>query len=406
MRNRISCKSIVAVLLALLVLGIVTLALAAQSYPFTTVTNDQVNLRRSASSTSTILARIGEGDTLTVLGEKGNYYKVSYNNRTGYVIKKYVRTDADAVVTPVPTQEPTAPGYPYETTTKDSVNLRAKQSIYSTKLTTIPEGATVTVLKISGTFAKVVYKGQEGYCKHEYLNLKRIVKPTPTPRPIPTVSPEENASSYQILQMGSTGSHVTALQEALTELGFLSGTADGIFGGGTHNAVIAFQQKNEYPATGVMDANLQAFLYSGKPRNSRGTKTSIMTLAPVSGVTIRLNNRGEIVRTVQTRLQELGYYTGAVSGVYDRATSSAVKSFQKKNDLTADGICGVATQSVLLSGNALSATACREIQERYIVQCCLHFLLIKQHIRIACSDIRNERNDEHNLEQSPCTVLF
>ena len=356
MRKNIWVKGIAAAALVVLLLAVCAVALA-QSFPFATVTNDQVNLRRNASSTSTILASVPQGAKLTVLGQQGSYFKVTYNNRTGYVIKKYVVTEDGVIVTPAPTQQPTATGYPYETTTNDQVNLRARASTNSQKLRSIPKGATVTVKSLSGSFAKVEYKGDEGYCKKEYLNLKKIVKATATPKPVPTLSPQENASSYQVLQRGSTGSHVTALQEALIELGYLSGTADGVFGAGTHNAVVAFQQKNDYPDTGVVDANLQAFLYSGKPKNAKGTKTAIKTLAPVSGVIIRLNNKGELVKTVQTRLKELGYYTGAVSGTYDKATQSAVKDFQKKNGLKADSVCGSDTQNALLSGNALSAAA-------------------------------------------------
>ena len=342
-----------AALAALLTMG----TALAETYPFTTVTTDQVNLRRSASSTATILDRVGKGDAVTVLGASGNYYKVTYNGRTGYVLKTYVSTAADTVVTPEPTQEPIAPGYPYDTVTTDKVNLRAARSIHSRKVCTIPSGATLTVHSVSGTFAKVTYDGRDGYVKKDYIVVKRIVKPTATPAPVPTLSPEENAAGYGILQKGSTGSHVTALQEALIELGYLTGNADGVFGDGTQQAVVAFQTKNKYPATGVVDANLQAFLYSGKPLNAKGEKTQIKTLSPVPGVTIRLNNRGAIVRTVQTRLKELGYYTGEVTGTYDKATQKAVKSFQKKHDIKADGVCGAETQRVLLGASALSTGA-------------------------------------------------
>lgn len=72
-----------------------------------------------------------KGDSITVLGTSGNYYKVSYNDRTGYVLKQYV--DVSAATTPLPTVAvvETATGYPYETTTKDSVNLRKKKSTSS-----------------------------------------------------------------------------------------------------------------------------------------------------------------------------------------------------------------------------------------------------------------------------------
>ncbi len=357
MRKISRLKGFTAATLAALLVAVCLPALAAGSYPFNTYTNDQVNLRRYASSTATILASVPQGGALTVLGEQGNYYKVTYNGRTGYVIKQYVVDGAGAVITPAPTVEPTATGYPYTTTTSSQVNLRARASISSKKLASIPSGAEITVEGVSGSFAKVTYKGETGYCKKDYLHLKTIVKATATPAPVVTVAPAESASSYQILQQGSSGDAVMALQQALMELGYLSGEADGVFGAGTCSAVVAFQQKNEYPDTGVVDANLQAFLYSGTPKNTKGTKTSVKTLAPVAGVIIRLNNQGQLVKTVQTRLQELGYYTGEITGKYDKTTQAAAKAFQQKNSLKADGICGVETQAALLSAGAISATA-------------------------------------------------
>ncbi|MDY4138006.1 MAG: peptidoglycan-binding protein [Eubacteriales bacterium] len=344
----------------LLLLMAVCVSAAAETYPFTSVATVKVNMRRSASSTAALVDRIPQGASVTVVGSKGNYYKVQYNGQSGYVMKEFISTAAGDVATPTPVVPPTATGYPYDTVTTASVNLRARQSVNSDKLATIPKGATITVHKVSGTFAQVTYNGQDGYVKTDYIQLKTIVKATATPSPTPvivTVAPEENASGYQVLMQGSTGAQVKALQQALTELGFLSGTADGIFGKGTQNAVVAFQSANSYPATGIVDANLQAFLYSGKPKNAKGVKTEVKTLAPVDGVTIRLNDQGDLVGTVQTRLQELGYYTGEISCVYDKTTQSAVKTFQKKNGLTADGICGAETQNKLLGAYALSANA-------------------------------------------------
>ena len=343
----------------LLLVSLCVSALAA-SYPFTTTTTAKVNMRRSASSSAALVERIPKGDTITVISAKGNYYKVQYDGKTGYVMKDFVVDDAEAIATPAPSAEPTATGYPYDTVTTASVNLREKQSVNSAKLDTIPRGATITVEKISGTFAKVTYAGQEGYVKTDYIVVKKIVKATATPSPTPvvvTVSPAESASSYQVLMKGSSGNAVVSLQQALVELGFLSGNADGVFGAGTHNAVVAFQEKNSYPATGVVDANLQAFIYSGKPKNYKGIKTDVKTLAPIEGITIRLNDQGYQVSKVQTRLAELGYYTGDVSGKYTSATRTAVKNFQKKNGLTADGVCGEATQNKLFGASALTANA-------------------------------------------------
>lgn len=42
-------------------------------------------------------------------------------------------------------------------------------------------------------------------------------------------------------------------------------------------------------------------------------------------------------------LKELGYYTGAVDGIYGDGTIKAVFEYQKKNKLMADGLCGRGT---------------------------------------------------------------
>ena len=54
-------------------------------------------------------------------------------------------------------------------------------------------------------------------------------------------------------------------------------------------------------------------------------------------------SRGEEVRKIQTKLKNWGYYNGSVDGVYGWQTESAVRSFQKKNGLTVDGVAGTKT---------------------------------------------------------------
>ncbi len=356
--------ALVCALMIALSLGAASSALGASlSFPFDTVTLDTVNMRRSASGDAVILERLEKGESITVTGESGNYFQVFCRDRTGYVLKEFLSTSKDDMVTPAPTQQPTAPGYPYETETTSQVNLRSRKSLNGAILSSIPKGATVTVTAVSGTWASVTYKNREGYVKTDYLIIKKIVKPTATPKPtavptpVPTLTAEENASSYPVLQTGSSGSAVRALQEALTELGFYSGEISSQFGTETYDAVIAFQKKNKYPETGIVDANLQAFLYTGKPLNKSGVKTSVKTLAPIPGVTVRSGAKGELVGEIQLRLHALGYYSGTITMTYDAQTRKAMTSFQKMNGLTADAVCGPETQAVLFSSTAYPASS-------------------------------------------------
>ena len=58
---------------------------------------------------------------------------------------------------------------------------------------------------------------------------------------------------------------------------------------------------------------------------------------------IRENSSGATVSKVQTELKALGYYSGKVTGNAGPMTVAAIKSFQGKNGLTADGIAGPQT---------------------------------------------------------------
>ncbi len=61
----------------------------------------------------------------------------------------------------------------------------------------------------------------------------------------------------------------------------------------------------------------------------------------------KLGSKGDEVRRIQKKLKELGFYSGAVDGVYGSATKKAVTAFQKNCGITADGIAGPKTLKFL-----------------------------------------------------------
>ena len=73
---------------------------------------------------------------------------------------------------------------------------------------------------------------------------------------VPSLSFSElpTVTGWTDLGQGAGGDLVIAAQKELIDLGFLEGTADGVYGSGTAGAVSAFQQENGLPATGVLDA--------------------------------------------------------------------------------------------------------------------------------------------------------
>ena len=61
----------------------------------------------------------------------------------------------------------------------------------------------------------------------------------------------------------------------------------------------------------------------------------------------KYGSRGNEVTQIQEKLKRWGYYTGNVDGIYGTKTLEAVKSFQRKNGLTVDGIAGPKTLSAM-----------------------------------------------------------
>lgn len=192
------------------------------------------------------------------------------------------------------------------------------------------------------------------------------------------------------LYNGSKGEDVRELQQALIDLGYLKGTADGIFGNKTEIAVRKFQKANKLsvdglaglttrelilkksqskkvvstaspapvtaaPATPAPDTSVQAVsndtVSTAKPAaaSSAGQETSSLF---GSYAVIRYGSKGDRVKTLQQALITLGFLTGSPDGIFGSKTRTAVKSFQRSNKLTVDGVAGKKTLTAIQSSLA------------------------------------------------------
>ena len=159
-----------------------------------------------------------------------------------------------------------------------------------------------------------------------------------------------------------------ALQQKLIALGYLSGSADGLFGDSTAKAVMAFQAAQSLTADGVAgSATISALnkAYQGGATGG-GTVTAPADISkdqvtilpgeqPSSYPMIKYGAEGDAVERLQTRLKELGYFDGTVGGNFGTITRAAVMAFQAAANLTADGIVGGDTWAALYASNAPAA---------------------------------------------------
>lgn len=87
---------------------------------------------------------------------------------------------------------------------------------------------------------------------------------------------------------------------------------------------------------------------------------AIFPAATAVSETVKQGSSGATVKQVQQKLKDLGYYNGAVDGVFGENTKSAVIKFQKAKGLTADGVAGSATLSALGIGKSNSSATLRQ----------------------------------------------
>lgn len=266
----------------------------------------------------------------------------------------------------VPPSKNEAAAFPFETTSSDSVNIRRSASTRSTRLGTIPKGASLTVHKLQGDYLKISYGKINGYVLAKYINIPEQY--------LPGKSFEEDAAArrkYETLAQGSSGAKVKALQQALHDLGFYNGKADGEFEQKTGDAVKLFQGKNGYKQTGIALPELQHLLYEGRPRNAKNRKMKVLVLPPIEDPQMHLGVKGDAVIMLQNALKEFGYFKGSVNGVYDRATENAVKAYQKAHSIRQSGKMDAFTwrsiKTVLEKSHPKTEQPSNEINEQNVV---------------------------------------
>lgn len=158
----------------------------------------------------------------------------------------------------------------------------------------------------------------------------------------------KSASNKALSTKSKAGLDVAALQVRLRELGYYKGVINGVYSASVVTAVKKFQTFN-YPAvkiTGSADTETRTLMNDPK---------KALSYSDVCGSdTLKTGSKGEAVVNLQKKLNELGYYNGKADGIYDSGVASAVKLFQKYNNLYQSGIAYTQTLKALDNASAVS----------------------------------------------------
>lgn len=189
------------------------------------------------------------------------------------------------------------------------------------------------------------------------------------------------------LRRGSTGTNVRILQKQLSRIAkdypsFGKPAVTGTFDEATENSVKKFQKQFGLTADGIVGKATWykiSFIYVSvkdlAELTSEGeTAEGIQSAGGWPGTVLRRGSTGSSVEQVQFWLSDLAQFDSSlvrvsVDGSYGTATERAVRAFQQKQNLTADGVVGQTTWNALyaawvdaqsdLGGTAWPGTALR-----------------------------------------------
>lgn len=260
-------------------------------------------------------------------------------------------------------------------TTNAKVILRKSADKDSKPLQTLPEGEQVTITGTSGSWYKVRYGSFSGYVMKKYVNVSEnsIVAKQDE---IAAIGDPPGA-----MRIGDDNSDVKKLQKALKILGYYDGRLDGDYGTGTTAAVKAYQKDHGLEDDGVAGRSTVKSIFGSCAKTSmnaelNGTATKATETTSSSSTTkskyktvdsiaeigsapspTKEGSSGTNVVKLQQALEYLGYYNGAIDGDYGAGTVAAVKRFQSKRGMKADGIAGNGTIGVIFGTSSKSSSS-------------------------------------------------
>ncbi|TDO14981.1 MULTISPECIES: N-acetylmuramoyl-L-alanine amidase [Mycobacteriaceae] len=172
-----------------------------------------------------------------------------------------------------------------------------------------------------------------------------------------------------VLRRGDRSAAVVEIRTALAALGLVDGldenlttgrhVAADVFDADLDHAVRDFQQRRGLLVDGIVGEATYRALKEASYR--LGARTLVHQFgAPMYG---------DDVATLQSKLQELGFYTALVDGYFGLQTHNALMSYQREYGMAADGICGPETlRSLYFLGSRVTGGSLHAIREEELVR--------------------------------------
>lgn len=272
---------------------------------------ERVNLREKPSTEATVVTKIDEDATVSILSSEGSWLHVTASGRTGYILSDYVQIKTTAASGTVKTS--------------DNAVLREQPNTGAAKIDIYRSGTAVTLLKQSSDWYQVRVNdgGRTGWMHESVLPVGGSAPgATAATSRGATESAAATAAAPAAAKLGTT----TASENVhLRAKASTSGTSLGVVNSGTTVAVNSL-------ADGWANVTV-----NGKTGYIRSDFLGTITGA-ASGTDLKKGDANASVKDLQSALSKLGYLSDAADGKFGSDTYSAVRQYQSDNGMERTGV--------------------------------------------------------------------
>ena len=266
-----SLRTLTALLAVLLLLGLAS-PLTADAATYTgTVSKDKVFFRAKPNTSSMYYAKLAKGTKVTITGASGEFYKVEYDKKTGYIMKSMLsapsaaqrefdkKAQPDVVSKYAKVSSISGLGDPPRATRKGSYGDHVEKLQRALQIKGFLRGKLDgkygnDTLEAVKRFQKSVKLRETGVAdKTTILTLfgKAVDVPAKNDPGMEGITSIGKIDVPNTSRPGNSGRHVKALQQALKLKGYYRANVDSRYGDSTTEAVRRFQKATGLKADGI-----------------------------------------------------------------------------------------------------------------------------------------------------------
>lgn len=172
------------------------------------VSSGRLNVRKTASTGSTVLTSLPKDSYVTLISQSGNWFNVEYaDGKYGYCHKDYIKLDSGKTAT--------------VNTKSTSLNVRSGAGTSFSVKDSVQKGKAVIILSSSNGWSKILYNGvKTGYVSSQYLSTgTQSTGYTKISLSVPSF--KQTDSRWANVKIGSSGKTIAQIGCATTAIAMM-----------------------------------------------------------------------------------------------------------------------------------------------------------------------------------------